>query len=52
MFTCFKMHPANKGGNGGTAPASLNPLSPLDRAMTTFYRLSIVTMSPSTAVWP
>ena len=25
---------------------------PSDRALATFYRLSIVTMSPSAAVWP
>jgi len=25
---------------------------PADRAVATFYRLSIVTMSPSAAVWP
>jgi len=25
---------------------------PSDRALATFYRLSIITMSPSAAVWP
>jgi len=27
-------------------------MEPSDRAVATFYRLSIVTMSPSAAVWP